>query len=138
MRSIKISKTILLFITLIGCYPVSHVVVGDRQPPLEYNDVKVYIDYPKNYNKIAIIEASSDISFKDFSIELTHQQKTNKTLERLKEEAASLGANGIVIQNISTNIKQHLSFNNSDKGQVNASSFHEKQKALSAIAIFVN
>ena len=49
-----------------------------------------------------------DLAFKDLSIEFTHQQKTNKALERLKKEAASLGANGVVIQNIATNIKQHI------------------------------
>jgi hypothetical protein len=125
-----------LFVTK-ACYPVSHVIVGERQIPIDYTDVKVYPDYPDNYEKIAIIEASSDLAFKDLSIEFTHQQKTNKALERLKKEAASLGANGVVIQNIATNIKQHLSLNENDKGEISASSRHEKQKELNAIAIFV-
>ncbi len=117
---------------------MSHVIVGETQTPLDYTDVKVYTDYPPdNYEKIAIIEASSDLAFKDLSIEFTHQQKTNKSLERLKKEAASLGANGLVIQNISTNIRQHLSLNENDKGEFIGSSRHEKQKELSAIAIFV-
>ena len=68
---------------------------------------------------------------------ITHQQKTNKALERLKKEAALLGANGIVIQNISTNTKQHFNLNKNDKGEILASSRHEKQKELSGIAIFV-
>ena len=125
-----------LFLTK-ACYPVSHVIVGDTQPPIDYTDVKVYIDYPNNYEKIAIIEASSDLAFKDISIDITHQQKTNKALERLKREAAFLGANGIVIQNISTNTKQHFNLNENDKGGILASSRHEKQKELSGIAIFV-
>ena len=125
-----------LFLTK-ACYPVSHVIVGDTQPPIDYTDVKVYIDYPNNYEKIAIIEASSDLAFKDISIDITHQQKTNKALERLKKEAASLGANGIVIQNISTNTKQHFNLNENDKGEILAFSRHEKQKELSGIAIFV-
>ena len=125
-----------LFLTK-ACYPVSHIIVGETQTPINFTDVKIYIDYPNNYEKIAIIEASSDLAFKDFSIEFTHQQKTNKALERLKKEAASLGANGIVIQNIATNIKQHLSLNENDKGEISASSRHEKQKELNAIAIFV-
>ena len=58
--------------------------------PIVYTNVKVYYNYPEAYQKIAIIEASSDLAFKDFSIEFTHQQKTNKALERLKKEAASL------------------------------------------------
>jgi|TARA_B100000686_G_C16292259_1_gene714264 hypothetical protein len=135
-RYILLLLSISLFVT-IACYPVSHVIIGDTQTPINYADVKVYTDYPDNYEKIAIIEASSDLAYKDFSIELTHQQKTNKALERLKKEAASLGANGVLIQNISTNITQHLSLNENDKGQINASSRHEKQKELNAIAIFV-
>ena len=125
-----------LFLTK-ACYPVSHVIVGDTQPPIDYTNVKVYIDYPNNYEKIAIIEASSDLAFKDISIDITHQQKTNKALERLKKEAALLGANGIVIQNISTNTKQHFNLNENDKGEILASSRNEKQKELSGIAIFV-
>ena len=120
-----------------ACYPVSHIIIGETQSPIDYTNVKVYHDYPDTFEKIAIIEASSDIAFKDLSIELTHQQKTNKALDRLKKEAASLGANGIVLQNISTTIKQYLNFNESSKGTISASSRHEKQKELNAVAIFV-
>jgi len=140
MKKMKQFKLLLLSLSLFltkACYPVSHVIVGETQTPINYTDVKVYSDYPDNYEKIAIIEASSDLALKDLSIEFTHQQKTNKSLERLKKEAASLGANGVVIQNISTNIKQHLSLNENDKGEFSASSSHEKQKELNAIAIYV-
>jgi hypothetical protein len=139
MKTIILPSLLLslsLFLTK-ACYPVSHVIVGETQTPIDYTDVKVYTDYPDNYEEIAIMEASSDLSYKDLSIEFTHQQKTNKALERLKKEAASLGANGVVIQNIATNIKQHLSLNENDKGEISASSRHEKQKELNAIAIFV-
>ena len=136
MSQFKILLLISFFLTK-ACYPVSHVIIGDTQAALDYTNVKIYNDYPNTYEKIAIIEASSDLAFKDFSIEFTHQQKTNKALERLKKEAGSLGANGIVIQTIATNIKQHLSLNENDKGEINASSRHEKQKELNAIAIFV-
>ena len=136
MSQFKLLLLLSLFVT-IACYPVSHVIIGDTQAPIDYTNVKTYSDYPDTYEKIAIIEASSDLAFKDFSIEFTHQQKTNKALERLKKEAASLGANGIVIQNIATNIKQHLSLNENDKGEISAFTRHEKQKELNAIAIFV-
>ena len=136
MSRLKLLVLLSLFITK-ACYPVSHVIIGESQAPVDYTNVKTYNDYPNTYEKIAIIEASSDLAFKDFSIEFTHQQKTDKALERLKKEAASLGANGIVIQNIATNIKQHLSLNENDRGEISASSRHEKQKELNAIAIFV-
>jgi len=136
MSLFKLLLLLSLFVTK-ACYPVSHVIIGDTQTPTDFTNVKIYNDYPDTYEKIAIIEASSDLAFKDFSIEFTHQQKTNKALERLKKEAALLGANGIVIQNIATTIKQHLSLNDNDKGVFSASSRHEKQKELNAIAIFV-
>ena len=152
MKTIILHSLLLslsLFLTK-ACYPVSHVIVGETQTPIDYTDVKVYTDYPDNYEEIAIMEASSDLSYKDLSIEFTHQQKTNKSLERLKKEAASLGANGVVIQKISTNIKQHLSLNENDKGEkgkgkrrkgksdtIGRERRTEKQKELNAIAIFV-
>ena len=136
MSRFKLLFLLSLFV-IKACYPVSHVIIGETQAPIDYTNVKIYNDYPDTYEKIANIEASSDLAFKDFSIEFTHQQKTNKALERLKKEAALLGANGIVIQNIATNIKQHFSLNENYKGEINAFSRHEKQKELNAIAIFV-
>ena len=135
----KIDFKFLFFSVFIlkSCYPVSHIIIGETQTPIDYTDVKVYTDYPDNYEKIAIMEASSDLSYKDLSIEFTHQQKTNKALERLKKEAASLGANGVVLQNISTNIKQHFNYNENRRGEINAASRNEKQKELNAIAIFI-
>ena len=137
MYHLKLSMLLISIFVTKACYPVSHVIVGEAKTPIDHTNVTVYIDYPENYEKIAIIEASSDLAFRDFSIDFTHQQKTNKALNRLKKEAGSLGANGVVIQNITTNIKQHLSLSEDNKGGIHASSRHEKQKELNAIAIFV-
>ena len=43
----------------------------------------------------------------------------------------------MVIQNRSTNIRQHLNLNENDKGEFSASSFNEKHEEFNAIAIFV-
>ena len=136
-KKINFKYLLISVIILKSCYPVSHIVVGEAQNPIDYNNVKFFHDQPEFYEKVAIIEASSDLAFKDLSIEFTHQQKTNKALDRLKKEAASLGANGIVLQNISTSIKQHLNFNESNAGKISTSIRHEKQKELNAVAIFV-
>ena len=136
MKNFKL-LVLIIFLVAKACYPVSHIIIGETQVPIDYKDVKVYIDYPNNYEKIAIIEASSDLAFKDISIEITHQQKTNKALDRLKKEAALLGANGIVIQDISTETKQHFNLYDSGKGNYNLSSRNERQKELTAIAILV-
>ena len=137
MYQFKLYSLLLSLFLTITCYPVSHVIVGETRTPIDYNSVKIYADYPNDYEKIAIIESSSDLAIKDFSIEFTHQQKTNKALERLKKEAALLGANGVVLQNISTSIKQHFNYNENNKGEISAASRNEKQKELNAIAIFI-
>ena len=129
-----------LFIVLIinqGCYPVSHIIIGEKKTPINANEVKIYPDFPDKYEKIAMIEVSSDFALKDMSVEITDQQKTDKALARLKAEAASLGANGVVIQNLSNKNKLHLSLRKDDQGNINASSSNEKQKELKGIAFFV-
>ena len=138
-RSMK-NLILLLAIVLIlfhGCYPVSHIIIGEKKNPINANLVKVFSDFPDEYEKIAMIEASSDFAFKDMSLEITDQRKTDKALGRLKEEAASLGANGIVIQSLSNKNKLHFSLRKDDRGNLNADTRNEKQKELKAIAIFV-
>ena len=134
----RLQLSLLIFLIFNqGCYPVSHIIIGEKKDPVNASEVKIYPDFPDKYEKIAMNEASSDFALKDMSIEITDQQKTNKALERLKAEAASLGANGVVIQNLTTKNKQRFSFREDEKGNINASSRNEKQKELKGIAIFV-
>ena len=139
MKNFIKSQLFLLIVLIInqGCYPVSHIIIGEKKTPVNINEVKIYSDFPINYEKIAIIETSSDFAFKDMSLEITDQRKTDKALARLKEEAASLGANGLVIQSLSNKNKLHFSLRKDDRGNLNADTRNEKQKELKAIAIFV-
>ena len=72
----------------------------DTREPMPSSEVKVYLDFPKEYEKIALVEASSEFAFKNLSIDITWQDKTDKIIERLKIEASSLGAYGIVIKKL--------------------------------------
>ena len=45
--------------------PVSHVIVGETKTPINPSSVKIYLDYPKEYEKIALIDAGSNFAFKD-------------------------------------------------------------------------
>ena len=51
-------KLILLYaIVLIhfhGCYPVSHIVIGEKKNPINANIVKVYSDFPDELSLIHI------------------------------------------------------------------------------------
>lgn len=84
---------VVAFCLLLGGCATSHVLVGTQRPEIDPGLVRIYIDPPTQFEKVAILETSSEGSFA-----LTNQQKTNKVIERLKEEAASLGANGVLIQ----------------------------------------
>ena len=85
----------LTFATLSGCV-TSHVMVGQARPPISPDQVQIYLHPPANkYVEIALLDTSSKGSF-SFSA----QGKTDAVMERLKGEAAKLGANGILLQGV--------------------------------------
>ena len=124
---------LMMAIIVAGCYPVSHIVVGDVRPPVSPEQVKVYLDYPEEYEKIALVDAGSNFAFKDPAILFTWQSKSNKVIERLKIIASGLGANGIVI--VGTDNKVHQSLSMDGEGGVTSNSYIEKFGK--AVAIYV-
>lgn len=87
--------SLLLVAGLLSGCASSSLVVGTRRPPISPEQVKLYIDPPPRYEKVAMLSAVSN-----FSWAITDQGKTNKVSERLRAEAAALGANGVLIQGI--------------------------------------
>ncbi len=83
-----------LAIAATGCVS-SSVLIGTARPPINPDQVKLYVDPPPRFEKIAILESNSDVSWA-----ITAQQKTNKAVQRLKMEAAKYGANGVLIQGV--------------------------------------
>lgn len=79
---------------LSGCAS-SSVVVGTVRAPIDPAQVQLYVEPPAQYENVALLQASSEASFA-----LTQQQKSNKTINRMKQEAADLGANGILLQTV--------------------------------------
>jgi hypothetical protein len=78
-----------------GC-ATSHVMIGRARPPISPDQVQVYLHPPSGrYEEIALLDTSSRNSFS-----FTAQGKTNAVMERLKSEAASLGANGILLNGL--------------------------------------
>jgi hypothetical protein len=80
---------------LAACSTSSHVLVGTARPPISPENVKVYLQPPPKFDEIATIDASSQGSFA-----FTGQQNMDKAMERMKQEAAKLGANGILLQGV--------------------------------------
>ena len=128
-------KLIILSLALIifGCYPVSHMIVGDKRDSISPSEVKIYLDFPEGYETIALIEASSEFAFKDPAINITWQSKSDKIIERLKMEASNLGANGVVIKNTENKNKQNISYG--EEGETTVTNVH--YKVGTATAIFV-
>jgi hypothetical protein len=85
----------LAFAALSGC-ATSYVMVGQARPPISPDQVQIYLHPPANkYIEIALLDTSSKGSFA-----VTAQGKTNVVMNRLKAEAAKLGANGILLEGV--------------------------------------
>jgi hypothetical protein len=57
--------------------------------------VRIYLEAPAHYDRIAILESSSEFSFA-----LSPDGKTEAVVQRMKSAAAKLGANGVLLQGI--------------------------------------
>ena len=96
MRAPCASKLLSLCATAIlgaGCAASSHVVTGAVRSPISPENVRIYTEPPPQYEEIAALEASSRGGFR-----FSDQGKMDKVIERLKLEAAKLGANGVLLQ----------------------------------------
>ena len=80
----------LLLLTLGGCASDSVTVTGTVRPPLTPEHVTIYLHAPADFEVIALMSASSDT-------ELTAQGALTNATGKLKEQAAKLGANGVLL-----------------------------------------
>ena len=78
---------------VVACAPSSHVLVGTARPPISPAQVTIYSHPPPVFDEIAVLGASSKSMFNAGG-----QRSTDKVVERLKIEAAQLGANGIILE----------------------------------------
>jgi hypothetical protein len=96
MRKLPALAAIVALAALSGCVS-SHVIVGKVRPPISPDQVQLYLHPPAGkYEEVALLDSSSKHSFS-----FTAQGKTNAVIERLKAEAAKLGANGILLNAVS-------------------------------------
>ena len=79
-----------------GCVSSRAVLVGEIRPAISPDQVQLYLQPPEsNYHEVANLTASSRGSFA-----LTAAGKVDKVIERLKRQAARLGANGILLHGV--------------------------------------
>lgn len=78
---------------LLGCASGSVTVTGTTRPAIAATEVRVYADLPADHEVIALLESAPGRGW-------TQQSRRDDAIEDLKEKAAALGANGIVITGI--------------------------------------
>lgn len=129
-----------LVIGIAGC-ATSHVMIGHARPAISPEQVKIYFHPPEaKYEEIAMLDTSSQGAFA-----LTAQAKTDAVINRLKGEAAKLGANGVLLQGITdqsggsvgSGLGQSQVSGNSAFGAGIGLSGNIKIKAGSGVAIYV-
>jgi hypothetical protein len=87
----------LLIAALSGCVSSQVVLVGQSRSAISPTQVKIYLQPPDAaYQEIANLSASSR-----GSLAITAAAKMNKVIARLKEAAAGVGANGILLHGVS-------------------------------------
>ena len=93
-KSTSLTRIILvsmLALTLAACASGSAIVVGEKRAPIDPAQVKLYLDPPDEYEVIGIVNASSDMGW-------TEQESQDYAVEELKNQAAKLGANGVLLE----------------------------------------
>lgn len=78
-----------------ACGPTRTVMVGQPRPAISPQSVRIYDVPPRHYERIAIINSSGGTRwiFPD-------RPSLDTAIGRLREEAAGLGANGVLLQQV--------------------------------------
>jgi predicted NBD/HSP70 family sugar kinase len=86
----------LLTAAVTACATSQVVIVGATRPAISPNQVQIFLQPPKSrYEQIANLSASSG-----GSMMISPADKMDRVIERLKKEAARLGANGILLYGV--------------------------------------
>jgi hypothetical protein len=89
----------LLVFAMAGCVS-SHVIVGKVRPAISPDEVHLYLHPPAHYEEVALLNTSSKDSFS-----FTAQGKTDAVVKRLKAQAAKMGANGILLEDVGDQVQ---------------------------------
>ncbi len=85
---------VALLLTLTACAsPSTTNMIGTARTPLIAEQVLVYLEEPICFEAIALLTSTSDASFA-----FTEQAKIDAALQRLREAAAAVGANGVLLK----------------------------------------
>lgn len=93
LRSLVLIGLSALFLN--GCASSSSTLIGQTRVPIDPGDVEIYKAPPRHYEEIALLDASSAGGLWHAS-----EAGTDEALYRMKEQAAKLGANGVLLTSI--------------------------------------
>ncbi len=86
----KIITCCLITLFLVGCATGSVVLTGTARSAVDPQTIKLYLEEPKKYDILGIVEASSDSGWTD-------QGSQDYAVAELKKQAAKIGANGVLL-----------------------------------------
>ena len=91
-------RTAILFLALAcafaGCTDSSAIITGQARPATTPDKVVIYLQPPgKKYEVIGLVSGSSK-----GKLGISRQTKTTVAIRVLKEKAAEIGANGVILQ----------------------------------------
>ncbi|RBB12365.1 hypothetical protein BRN92_02440, partial [Xanthomonas oryzae pv. oryzae] len=89
MHKQSLIRNVAIATLLAGCASSSKVMLGQARAPIDPAQVRVYSKAPVGSVEIAQLESTSAAGFGT-------QGQTDAAVQRLKREAAKLGANGVV------------------------------------------
>lgn len=94
VKCIKYLAIFALPVFLFGCSSGAHVITGQQMPELDVDLVEVFKEAPLfDYEVIGTVRASSDGGF-------TQDSRQEKAIEELKKQAAKIGANGVILDEV--------------------------------------
>jgi hypothetical protein len=79
-----------------GCASSTQLLTGSPRPPLPAGEVRVYTQAPQSFQEIAVLRASRQ------SVSSAGGERAiEKMIETMKSQAAVLGANGLLLEDLS-------------------------------------
>ena len=92
-HSCKVLISAFLALLLMGCATGSGtaIITGTKRAPLDPSEVKLYLEAPAIFEVIGKVDASSDAGW-------TEQESQDYAIQELKNQAAKLGANGVILE----------------------------------------
>jgi len=100
MSRVSIASLLVSALLLAGCAGTSRLMISPARPAIAPEQVQVYMQPPQGrYVEIALLETASG------PLTYGEQNKTDAVIEKLRAEAARLGANGILLQGMGSSYR---------------------------------